>query len=255
MSDAGGHIDTMLRHLGSGHDFESFPGTTDEKLGLMLTASARGLIAWSKARGRYELTRVGWDQLAPRRGFGLASLAVCASIGAVIGAGALAAVWLPADASYSLAGRQVSAPVSRPVDPGGGLPTPPQTASASPVAPKVHTDQVPTARPDTPMEPAQVATKVQTNPVPAAQHDTPMEPEQAAPKVQTDPVPSPSMEPVRVAEQPVPEQPIAAAPTSTKQAAVKKSRHKTVRARTYGSWAWANSYRDDRYSGFGRMFR
>ena len=259
MSDPGGQIDTVLRHLGSGHDFESFPGTTDEKLGLMLTASARGLVAWSKARRRFELTPVGWHQLAPRRGFGLAPLAVCMSIGAVIGAGALAAVWLPADASHSLAGRQVSAPVSRPVDPGGGLRTPPQTASASPVAPKLHTDQVPTAQPDTPMEPAQVATKVQTNPVPTAQPDTPMESAQVPTKGQTDPEPTGQpdtpMEPARVAEQPVPEQPIAAAPTSTKQGAVKKSRHKTVRARTYRNWASANPYRDDRYSGFGRMFR
>ena len=196
----------MLRHLGSGHRLQNFPGTTAEKLGLMRTASARGLIAWRKARGRYELTRVGWRRVKPRRGFGLASVVVCAPIGAVIGVGALAALWLPADASHRPAGRQAPALVSSPVDPGGGPRTPPQTARASPVAPKVQTDPVPTAQPDTLMEPA------------------------------------------RVAEQPVPAQPSATAtPTGAKQAAVKKSRHKTTQARTYRTWAGANSYRDERY--------
>jgi hypothetical protein len=103
--------------------------------------------------------------------------------------------------------------MSRPVDPGGGLRTSPQTTTASPIAPKVQIDPVATAQPDTPLEPA------------------------------------------KVAEQSALEQPIAPAPTGTKQAAVKKSRHKTVRARTYRTWASANSYRDDRYSSFGRMFR
>jgi hypothetical protein len=173
MSDAGGQIDTMLRHLGSGHDFQNFPGTTAEKLGLMRTANARGLIAWSKARGRYELTRIGWRQVAPRQGVGLASLVVCTSIGAMIGAGALAALWLPDDASHRPAGRQPPAPVSRLVDPGGGLRTSPQTASASFVAPKAKIDPVPTAQPDTPMEPARVAEQpVPEQPIAAAPTST-----------------------------------------------------------------------------------
>jgi hypothetical protein len=182
------------------------------------------------------MTRVGWRQATPRREFGSASLVVCTSIGAVIGAGALADLLLP-DASHRPAGRPAPAPVSGPVDPSGGRGTPPQTASASPVAPKVDTDRVPSAHLDAPMKPAQVAPKVQTDPVPTAQPDAPMEP-------------------ARIAEQPVPEQPSATAtPTVAKQAAVKKSRHKTGRAQTYRTWASANSYRDERYAGFGRMFR
>ncbi len=214
MSDSADPIDAMLRHLGSGHDLQNFPGTTAEKLGLMRTAGARGLIAWSKARGRYELTRVGWRHVTPRRGFGPAFLVVSTTIGAVIGAGALAALWLSADASHRSVGRQATAPVSRPVVANGGLDTPLQTASASPAAPVV-----------------------QQYPAPSAQLGSPTEP-------------------ARVAEQPVPEEPSAeAAPTATKQAAVKRSRHKTSSARTHRTWAWANSHRDDRYPGFGRMFR
>ena len=103
------------------------------------------------------MTRVGWRQATSRREFRLASLVVCtASIGAVIGANALGDLLLP-DAAHRPAGRQASAPVSRPIDPGGGLGTPPQTASASQVAPKVNTDLVLSAQPDTPMEPASVA--------------------------------------------------------------------------------------------------
>jgi hypothetical protein len=234
MNNAGHDIDTVLRLLGSGHDLQNFPGTAAEKLALMRTANARGLIAWSKARGRYKLTRAGRREVEPKRGVGLASLVVCTSMGVVIGAGALAAGalgahWLPADASHHPAGQQAPAPVSRPVDPGGGLRTPPQMSGAPPGAPKVLTDQVPTAQPDAAVGPARAVPKVQPDPVPTAPSDAPMEP-------------------ARVAEQPVPEQPIAAAPTSTKQAPVKKSRHKTVRARTHPTWASTNSYRDERYS-------
>src|SRR5262249_7393159 len=123
MSNAGSQIDTMLRHLGSGHDLQDFPGTADEKLALILTAAARGLIAWSKARGRFELTPIALRPETPTRGSGSASLVVGTSIAAVIAAGALAALWLPVDASHRAAALQAPAPVSRAVDPGGELPT------------------------------------------------------------------------------------------------------------------------------------
>jgi hypothetical protein len=59
-------------------------------------------------------------------------------------------------------------------------------------------------------------------------------------------------EPAKVAEQPVPEEPIAeAAPTVVKQATVKRSRQRTGPGPT---WAFANPYRDERYSGRG-LFR
>jgi hypothetical protein len=261
MSNAGSQIDTMLRHLGSGRDLQDFPGTADEKLALILTAAARGLIVWSTARGRFELTRIGLRPETPRRGSGRASLVVGTTVGTVIAAGALAAVWLPADASHHPDGQQASAPVSRPVDP--GVPTPPQTASASPVlpptasvspvVPKVYNDQVPSAQHATPMGPA--------HPVSIAQPVIPTEPAQIAPKLQIDPVPTTlpdtPMEPARVAEQPVPAQPSATAtPTRAKQAAVKKPRHQTAKVQKYrtwagtnshGTWAGTNSYRDERY--------
>jgi len=251
MSNAGSQIDTMLRHLGSGRDLQDFPGTADEKLALILTAAASGLIAWSTARGRFELTPIGLRRETPRRGSGSASLVVATTVGAAIAAGALAALWLPADASHHPDGRQAPAPVSRPVDPGGGLRTLPQTASASPVlpqtasvspvVPKVYNDQVPSARRDTPMEPAH----------PIAQPVAPTKPAEVAPKVQTDPAPIAQpipTEPTRVAEQPVPEQPSATAtPTGAKHAAVKKPRPKTSKVRPYRTWAGANSYRDERY--------
>jgi len=224
MSDAGSQVDTMLRHLGSGRDLQDFPGTADEKLALTLSAAARGLIAWKPARGRFELTPIGLRPQTPRRGSGSASLVVATTVGAAMAAGALAILWLPVDASHRPAALQAPAPVSRPVDPGGELRIPPQTASASPVAP-----QVPGAQHDTPTEPAQAAPKVETDTVPTAQPDIPMEP-------------------AKVAEQPVPAQPSATAtPPTTKQAAVKKPRHKTSRAQTYRTWAGANSYRDERY--------
>jgi hypothetical protein len=199
----GDEIDVILRHLGTGCDLQSFPGTTAEKLGLVRTASARGLIAWSKTRGRYELTHAGWRKVMPRRALGVATLVIGATIGAVIGAGALAVLWRPADASHHAVGRQPTAPVSRPVDANGGPYAALETARASLAAPALG---------------------------------------------------SPA-EPAKVVEQALPEEPRAEpAPTVTAQA-IKKSRHKTTRARTHRTWAWSNPYRDDRYQGAGRMFR
>jgi|SRR6516164_3250587 len=91
MSNAGSQIDTMLRHLGSGRDLEDFPGTADEKLALILTAAASGLIAWSTARGRFELTPVGLRPETSRRGSRSASLVVGTTVGAAVLVGALAA--------------------------------------------------------------------------------------------------------------------------------------------------------------------
>jgi hypothetical protein len=249
MSNAGSQIDTMLRHLGGGRDLQDFPGTADEKLGLTLTAAARGQIAWSTARGRFELTPVGLRPETSRS----ASLVVGTTVGAALAVGALAALWLPADGSHRPAALQAPAPVSLPVAPGGGLGTPPQTVSTSPVAPKVYTDQVPTAQPAIPTEPARVAPKIHTNAVPAVQPGNLTEPTRVAEQpVREQPIaaatPTGAKEPAEVADQPVPEQPVATSiPPVTKQAAVKKPRHKTSKVRPYRTWAGANSYRDERY--------
>ena len=96
--DDGPSVDAVLRHLGSGRDVCDFPGTATERVALVRTARARGLIAWRKARARYELTPIGWIRLAPRPRFGVASLIAGTAVGAIVGGAALLAfTWLPAD--------------------------------------------------------------------------------------------------------------------------------------------------------------
>jgi len=206
-------IDAVLRHLGCGRDLESFPGTRFEQLGLIQTARSRGLVEWQEERGRYELTPIGWRHLTPRR-LGLASLMAGTAIGATVAAAALAFLWLPGDASQGSVGRPATAPLSRAVEANGGAPTltaRSQTARVVPAALPAPHDPAPSARPDTPTDPA------------------------------------------KVAAQPVPEEPSAEAPAAVvKQAAAKKSRHKTVRNPT---WASTSPYRDERYSGFGHIYR
>jgi hypothetical protein len=105
--DEGPNIDAMLRHLGSGRDVCDFPGTAIEKVALVRTARARGLIAWRKGRARYDLTPTGWIRLAPRPRFGVASLIVSTAVGAIVGGAALLAfTWQPADAPHRIASRQ-----------------------------------------------------------------------------------------------------------------------------------------------------
>lgn len=115
--DEGAHIDAMLGHLGSGRDICHFPGTATEKVALVRTARARGLIVWRKTRARYELTPIGWIRLAPRPRFGVASLIVSTAVGAIVGGAALAAfTWLPADVPPRKASGQ-SLQVSHPAEP------------------------------------------------------------------------------------------------------------------------------------------
>ena len=109
--DDGRDLDAMLRHLGSGCDFREFPGTTAEKLGLIRTAVARGLIEWKKTRARYELTSHGWNALMPARRFGVASLMIGVAVGGIAGAAALA-ILLPADVPPRTAGAQSLQPRS-----------------------------------------------------------------------------------------------------------------------------------------------
>jgi len=210
MSESDG-IDTVLRHLGSGHDLQEFPGTTTQKLGLIRTARARRLIAWNKARGRYELTLRGWHRMEPRQGLGLAPLLISATIGAAVGAYALTILWPSAEASRYPVGAGAIVPVSEPVvaHVGRGTPAPkPQFASTLPAAPPVQSDLPPQ--------------------------------EQSSAR----------SEPVKLAEPPVPQEASAAATaTPAKQTASKRHRHhKTSRARTRRMWAWA--YRDERYPRF-----
>lgn len=131
----GRSINAMLRHLGCGQDLQDFPGTASEKIALVRIAGARGLIAWSKARSRYEVTAIGWSELMPRRRYGLASLLVSAAAGGLIGAAALGVYWLPANGSHSSVrasiSRAANPQVSRSTGPGPASPPSLQPVSAS----------------------------------------------------------------------------------------------------------------------------
>src|SRR5262249_51167992 len=113
IKDESRHIDAMLRHLGCGHDLRDFPATSTEKLALLRIAGARGLIEWRKTRARYELTHFGWNELLPRRRFGVASLMLSAAVGGMVGAAALAVYWPPADASRPSTRGHPSASIAR----------------------------------------------------------------------------------------------------------------------------------------------
>jgi len=109
--DDGPRINAMLRHLGCGRDVRDFPASANEKVALIRTADARGLIAWRKSRTRYELTSIGWNELMPRRRFGVPSLIMSAATGGVASVIAVTVFWPPADASRARG--NPSAPISR----------------------------------------------------------------------------------------------------------------------------------------------
>jgi len=148
----GRSINELLRHLGCGQDFEDFPGTASEKLALVRTACTRGLIGWSKARRRYEVTPAGWTELMPRRRYGVASLMISAAAGGIIGAAALGVYWLPADGSHRFVRAQSSAPIARAASPGvwqisrSAEPGSPRSISLQPVS--ALTDDIPVVTSD-----------------------------------------------------------------------------------------------------------
>jgi hypothetical protein len=170
-SDDRSRIDAILRHLGCGGALRDFPGTESEKLALIRIASNRGLVAWHKGRGRYEVSPIGWSELTPRRRFGLGSLMVSTAVGATVGAALLGFFWVSADASRLVgpspvaraerAEKAIAAPVA-------AAPAP-QTASVSPAVPR---------------EPATEPAKVAEHPVPPepAAEAAPTEIKQAAVK-------------------------------------------------------------------------
>jgi hypothetical protein len=159
-------LDALLRHLGCGHDLHDFPGTTRyEQLALIQTAGRRGYVEWEHERGRYELTPVGWRALAPRRGFGVASLVASTAIGATIAATALVMLWSQAGVSRGqsatsaarletpvaapasrAAGARAPAAVARDPVPGvtPGSPVEPQTADLQPTPEQPSVEDVPT---------------------------------------------------------------------------------------------------------------
>src|SRR5437660_4560844 len=141
-------IQAVLRHLGSGAELRDFPASPSEKVALVKTANQRGLIAWHKGRGRYELTPAGWCELAPTRRFGVGSMMLGTMVGATLGAAALAVFWFTAGAAYGPAAPRsvvAAAPVqvakpSAPASSSAAAPTPapaaPPPAAAAPVEPE-----------------------------------------------------------------------------------------------------------------------
>jgi len=233
MKDARVNMDAMLRHLGWGQDLRDFPGTTSEKVALMRTARRRGLIAWRKARSRYELTSVGWTELTPRRRYSLASLILSAVMGAAIGATALASTWVHADVSRHSVRRQSIASFPR-------LQIPNASVTEHPVGLSVRE----AARPQ------------ETN-APVASLTLADEPEIGA--AFGDPIERPM-----VADRPRPEQPsVEAAPIIAKQGPVKKPHRRAAyrrrKHRTGQAWLSSNvrrarQFRHSGYSGLSSQF-
>ncbi len=234
----------MLRHLASHHDPQDFPSTAYERQALLEAAGKRRLIEWQKDNRRYELTPIGWRRL--RRGRGFVPLAIGAGLGAAIGAGALAMLWLPGDRPAN-----EQAAVRPQAEKMGALAPAPPPAAPSPIVPAALVrDAAPSAAPERPAQPAKTA-------------DRPAEPARTA-----DPAAAPAKMadapagPARVAERPgeaaaVAEQPASpegeAAATAAKEPA-RRSRHRS--ARTYRRWHFGRGhYRDERYAGPGRLFR
>ena len=104
-------MDAMLRHVGAGHDLTEFPGTVTEKLALVWTAGARGLIEWNRRRSRYELTPIGWGKLTPGRMFDLRSLILSAAAGVTV-TGTVMGLVLSINTSGGFADRWPTTPAS-----------------------------------------------------------------------------------------------------------------------------------------------
>jgi hypothetical protein len=187
--------DAMLAHLATGGDAQDFAGTKYENLALARTLESRGLIAWDGEGNRFVLTPAGWSALTPRR-FGLPSLAASAAMGA-IGVAALAFLVLPGARSQDSAHGHAATTLAV------------QSSAAAPAS-----------------TPAEIrGSIVATVPASAPQ------PAPAARAAQAE-LTLPPATPLDLTEvaQPAPEQPSAeAAPTSAKQAAVKKQQRRTAK--------------------------
>lgn len=167
-------IEAVLRHLGSGAELRDLPGSATEKAALVKTANQRGLIAWHKGRGRYELTASGWCELAPSRRFGVGSMMMGTTVGASLGAAALAVFWFTAGAAHrplpprpvvaAVAKARAPAPVPAVTNTPPATPTPsfaaaPTPAPAAPVAAPVEPEPTKVAQEPTPEERAEAAAK------------------------------------------------------------------------------------------------
>jgi hypothetical protein len=227
-------INAVLRHLGSGADLRDFPASPSEKVALVKTASQRGLITWHKGRGRYELTATGWCELAPTRRFGVGSMMLGTTVGATVGAVALAVFWFTAGVAHApVAPRSAAAPA------------PVQVAKLSaPAVSGAASSAAPVASAEAPAAPTTTAAA----PPPAVPVTAPAR--EVAPAVA--PV---ETEHTKVADEPTPEQ--LAETAKAKQTAAKKARQRAAarqRRREEAARAWAAEEprsRQAEYSGHG----
>src|SRR5947208_9273749 len=60
-------ISAAMEHVQEHGNLDAFPGSQNEKLALMLTASRQGLVTWNREQQRYELTGLGRERLGLRR--------------------------------------------------------------------------------------------------------------------------------------------------------------------------------------------
>jgi hypothetical protein len=247
-------IHAVLRHLGSGADLRDFPSSPSEKVALVNAANQRGLIAWYKARGRYELTPAGWCELAPSRRFGVGSMMLGGTAGATLGAVALAVFWFTAGAAHGpVAPRSIAAAAPAQV---AKASTPAVTGAVSSAAPIASSStpasstpasasaaaSAPASAPPIPAAPA--AEPVRT----AAPAAAPAEPEPT--KVALEPTPDDYADAAAKAKQ--------AADAKKQAAAAKKERARqraaARRKREEAARAWAGTEprsRQAEYSGYG----
>jgi hypothetical protein len=157
-------IRAVLRHLGSGADLRDFPASPSEKVALVKTASQRRLMVWHKGRGRYELTPAGWCELAPSRRFGVGSMMLGTTLGATLGAAALAVFWFAAGSAHGPAApRSVAtvapAQVATASGPAATLPPAAPVPAAAPAAAPVEPEPTKVAEEPTPEQLAEAAAK------------------------------------------------------------------------------------------------
>jgi hypothetical protein len=243
--DESRRIQAVLRHLGTGADLRDFSGSASEKVALVKTANQRGLIAWHKARGRYELTPAGWCELAPSRRFGVGAMMLGTTFGATLGAVALAAFWF----TGGIAAHRPAAPRS--------------VVAAAPAQVAKPQAQVATPPAHVVKPSAPATTAAASSPAPAPPTTAATAPSAAAPTV---PAAAPvEPDPTTVAHEPAPEQRADADATAKqaadakKQAAAAKKEKARQRAaarrkREEAARAWAGTEPRDRqaeYSGYG----
>jgi hypothetical protein len=207
-------ISAAMEHIQDHGNLDDFPGTHNEKLALMLTASRQGLVTWNRATQGYELTSLGRERL------GMASILRKPSepMNPAPAAGAAGARWTLGSSALvaGIAGVAIGA-AAMAVLPGSSSKQPPRdraaiaTASKPPIAtaskpPEAAPHQTPQAQPPRQADEASAASAARNPGIPctagkcletggAAEQATRPAPEPAANAAASSPSPSPSPSP------------------------------------------------------------